>query len=308
MQNSSTTLAFKPLTIDLKNSIQAVTLNAGRRNCNFTFANLIGWQFLFDTEVCLMPGIVIFRYMFSHRQPAYFISSSSLPSTYIIEKLRNRTADKGLPLTLIAVEDDWAAQLIEQYGDTITVEPLRNSYDYIYRRDELELMQGKNLKAKRNHVNKFLSEHPDYEYRELTPEHFDECRRLQVLWNEEIHHDNPWYGNTIESEHRMIETVFANWSELDILGGAIFVDGKMIAFSFGAAVTNDTFDTCVEKADRNISGAFSIINQQMAQHLPPQFRYINREEDMGLEGLRKSKTSYHPDRLLSYNIITFATL
>ena len=308
MQNSSTTLAFKPLTIDLKNSIQAVTLNAGRRNCNFTFANLIGWQFLFDTEVCLMPGIVIFRYMFSHRQPAYFICSSSLPSTYIIEKLRNRTADKGLPLTLIAVEDDWAAQLKEQYGDTITVEPLRNSYDYIYRRDELELMQGKNLKAKRNHVNKFLSEHPDYEYRELTPEHFDECRRLQVLWNEEIHHDNPWYGNTIESEHRMIETVFANWSELDILGGAIFVDGKMIAFSFGAAVTNDTFDTCVEKADRNISGAFSIINQQMAQHLPPQFRYINREEDMGLEGLRKSKTSYHPDRLLSYNIITFATL
>lgn len=308
MQNSSTTLAFKPLTIDLKNSIQAVTLNAGRRNCNFTFANLIGWQFLFDTEVCLMPGIVIFQYMFSHRQPAYFISSSSLPSTYIIEKLRNRTADKGLPLTLIAVEDDWAAQLKEQYGDTITVEPLRNSYDYIYRRDELELMQGKNLKAKRNHVNKFLSEHPDYEYRELTPEHFDECRRLQVLWNEEIHHDNPWYGNTIESEHRMIETVFANWSELDILGGAIFVDGKMIAFSFGAAVTNDTFDTCVEKADRNISGAFNIINQQMAQHLPPQFRYINREEDMGLEGLRKSKTSYHPDRLLSYNIITFATL
>lgn len=308
MQNSSTTLAFKPLTIDLKNSIQAVTLNAGRRNCNFTFANLIGWQFLFDTEVCLMPGIVIFRYMFSHRQPAYFISSSSLPPTYIIEKLRNRTADKGLPLTLIAVEDDWAAQLKEQFGDTITVEPLRNSYDYIYRRDELELMQGKNLKAKRNHVNKFLSEHPDYEYRELTPEHFDECRRLQVLWNEEIHHDNPWYGNTIESEHRMIETVFANWSELDILGGAILVDGKMIAFSFGAAVTNDTFDTCVEKADRNISGAFNIINQQMAQHLPPQFRYINREEDMGLEGLRKSKTSYHPDRLLSYNIITFATL
>lgn len=308
MQNSSTTLAFKPLTIDLKNSIQAVTLNAGRRNCNFTFANLIGWQFLFDTEVCLMPGIVIFRYMFSHRQPAYFISSSSLPSTYIIEKLRNRTADKGLPLTLIAVEDDWAAQLKEQYGNAITVEPLRNSYDYIYRRDELELMQGKNLKAKRNHVNKFLSEHPDYEYRELTPEHFDECRRLQMLWNEEIHHDNPWYGNTIESEHRMIETVFANWSELDILGGAIFVDSKMIAFSFGAAVTNDTFDTCVEKADRNISGAFSIINQQMAQHLPPQFRYINREEDMGLEGLRKSKTSYHPDRLLSYNVITFATL
>ena len=75
----------------------------------------------------------------------------------------------------------------------------------------------------------------------------------------------------------------------------------MVAFTYGAAVTHDTFDVCVEKADRNVDGAFNIINQQFAAHLPEEFVYLNREEDMGLEGLRKSKLSYHPHTLLSYN-------
>ena len=301
-------LPFRPLSIDDKTSIQAVTLHSGRRNCNFTFANLIGWRFLFDTEVCLLPGSVIFRYLFGHRDPAYFISSSTLPSSDIVDALRHKSSEEGCALTLIAVEDDWATQFKQHYGDDVTVEPLRNSYDYIYRRDELQQLQGKNLKAKRNHVNKFLSEHPDFQYRDLTPDLFDSCRLLEQLWRDGTIHDNPWYGNTIESEHRMIENVFTHWHQLDMHGGAIFDDGRMIAFSFGAAVSDDTFDTCVEKADRSIDGAFNIINQQMALHLPPQFRYINREEDMGLEGLRKSKLSYHPDTMLSYNILNFAKL
>ena len=78
----------------------------------------------------------------------------------------------------------------------------------------------------------------------------------------------------------------------------------MVAFTYGAAVTHDTFDVCVEKADRTVDGAFNIINQQFAAHLPEQYVYVNREEDMGLEGLRKSKLSYHPHQLLSYNIVT----
>lgn len=301
-------LPFRPLSIDDKADIQAVTLHSGRRNCNFTFANLMGWRFLFDTEVCHLPGAVIFRYLFGHRDPAYLISSSTLPSSDIVEALRRKSSEEGCALTLIAVEDDWAAQFKQHYDDDVTVEPLRNSYDYIYRHDELQQLQGKNLKAKRNHVNKFLSEHPDYQYRDLTPDLFDSCRHLEQLWRDGTIHDNPWYGNTIESEHRMIENVFTYWRQLDMHGGAIFIDGRMIAFSFGAAVSDDTFDTCVEKADRSIDGAFNIINQQMALHLPPQFRYINREEDMGLEGLRKSKLSYHPYTLLSYNILNFAKL
>ena len=101
-----------------------------------------------------------------------------------------------------------------------------------------------------------------------------------------------------------MENVFTHWQQLDAIGGSIFVDGRMVAFTYGAPVTHDTFDVCVEKANRRIDGAFNIINQQFADHLPEQYVYLNREEDMGLEGLRKSKLSYHPHILLSYNNVT----
>lgn len=85
----------------------------------------------------------------------------------------------------------------------------------------------------------------------------------------------------------------------------MFADGRLIAFTYGAAVTTDTFDVCIEKADRQTEGAFAIINQQFAQHLPEQFVYLNREDDMGIAGLRKAKLSYHPETLLTYNVVHF---
>ncbi|MBP5583300.1 MAG: DUF2156 domain-containing protein [Bacteroidales bacterium] len=141
----------------------------------------------------------------------------------------------------------------------IKSEPCRNQYDYIYLRTNLATLRGKKLSAKRNHVNRFRAEHPDFEYRPLTPELFDECRRLTEIWQEEKEE-----SVTIDAEHRVMETVFANWDELGMIGGSIFVDGRMVAFTYGAAVTDDTFDICVEKADRHIEGAFAIINQQFA--------------------------------------------
>lgn len=164
-------------------------------------------------------------------------------------------------------------------------------------------MRGKRLKPKRNHVNKFVAEHPDFQYVELSPALFDECRSLAAVWRGEVSRENPSYGSMVAAEQRAMEVVFSHWDELDMRGGCIYAGGRMVAFTYGAAVTYDTFDICVEKADRTIDGAFNIINQQFAAHLPEQYIYINREEDMGLEGLRKSKLSYHPHILLSYNIV-----
>ena len=82
-----------------------------------------------------------------------------------------------------------------------------------------------------------------------------------------------------------------------------FTSGVMVAFTYGSAVTTDTFDVCVEKADRHVGGAFAIINQQFAEHLPEQYVYLNREEDMGIPGLRQAKLSYHPEILLTYNVV-----
>ena len=295
-------MTFHPLTLFDREAMQAVTLRSGRRNCNYTFANLVGWQFLFGTEVCVLENAVVLRYTFDG-QRAYMVCTSEALSQELIEALFD---DSNGDLTLIGLEDSQVAQL--QSAFSISVEPVRDQYDYIYRRTDLATLHGKHLDAKRNHIHRFRAEHPDFEYRPLTPEFFDECRRLTAIWQEEKNendndNENDKRNETMKAEHRVMETIFSNWDALGMIGGSIFVDGRMVAFAYGSAVTTDTFDVCVEKADRHVEGAFAIINQQFAEHLPEQYIYMNREEDMGIPGLRQAKLSYHPEILLTYNVV-----
>ena len=301
-------MTFHQLALSDREAMQAVTLPSGRRNCNYTFANLVGWQFWYYTEVCVLENAVVLRYTFDGRR-AYMVCTSEELSLQLIEALFD---DSNGDLTLIGLEDSQVAQLStikvplalwrgvrgEASPFSISVEPVRNQYDYIYRRTDLATLHGRHLDAKRNHINRFRAEHPDFEYRPLAPEFFDECRRLTEIWQEEKD-----ASDTIDVEKYVMETIFSNWDALGMTGGSIFVDGRMVAFTYGSAVTTDTLDVCVEKADRHVEGAFAIINQQFAEHLPEQYIYLNREEDMGIPGLRQAKLSYHPEILLTYNVV-----
>ena len=299
-------MTFHPLTLYDREAMQAVTLHAGRRNCNYIFANLVGWKFLFGTEVCVLENAVALRYTFDG-QRAYMVCTSEALSLELIEALFD---DSNGSLILIGLEDSQVAQLsIFNSQLSINIEPVRNQYDYIYRRTDLATLHGRHLDGKRNHIHRFRAEYPDFEYRPLTPEFFDECRRLTGIWQEEKKqnvNDNENKIEIIDAEHRVMETIFSNWDALGMIGGSIFVDGRMVAFTYGSAVTTDTLDVCVEKADRHVEGAFAIINQQFAEHLPEQYIYLNREEDMGIPGLRQAKLSYHPEILLTYNVVHIA--
>ena len=327
-------MTFHPLKLSDREAMQAVTLPSGRRNCNYNFANLVGWQFWYSTEVCVLENAVVLRYTFDG-QRAYMVCTSEALSPELIEALFD---DSNGDLTLIGLEDSQVAQLsifnfplelarfhkAERLKElSITTEPVRDQYDYIYRRTDLATLHGRHLDAKRNHIHRFLGEHPDFEYRPLSPEFFDECRRLTAIWQEDkaaikreqsdacidsaereqARTEFKGDSDTISAEKQVMETIFSNWDALGMIGGSIFVDGCMVAFTYGAAVTADTFDVCVEKADRHVEGAFAIINQQFAEHLPEQYIYLNREEDMGIPGLRQAKLSYRPEILLTYNVV-----
>ncbi len=288
-------MTFHPLTLSDREAMQAVTLHSGRRNCNYTFANLLGWQFWYQTEVCVLENAVVLRYTFNG-QRAYMVCTSEELQLELIEALLD---DSNGDLTLIGLEDSQVVQLNNIHPHvSASIEPMRDQYDYIYRRTDLATLHGKHLDAKRNHIHRFRAKHPDFEYRNITPELFDECRRLTEIWQKEKD-----ANETIDVEREVMEIIFSNWDSLGMIGGSIFVNGSMVAFTYGSAVTTDTFDVCVEKADRHVEGAFAIINQQFAEHLPERYIYLNREEDMGIPGLRKSKLSYHPEILLTYNVV-----
>jgi len=294
-------MTFHQLSLSDRETMQAVTLPSGRRNCNYNFANLVGWQFLFGTEVCVLDSAVVLRYTFDG-QRAYMVCTSEALSLELIKALLN---DSNGDLTLIGLEDSQVEKLSTLNSTLSTnIEPVRDQYDYIYRRTDLATLHGRHLDAKRNHIHRFRAGHPNFEYRPLTPELFNECRRLTEIWREEKKQNvNDNKIEIIDAEHRVMETIFSNWDVLGMIGGSIFLDGRMVAFTYGAAVTTDTFDVCVEKADRHVEGAFAIINQQFAEHLPEQYVYLNREEDMGIPGLRQAKLSYHPEILLTYNVV-----
>ena len=288
-------MTFHQLALSDRDAMQAVTLHSGRRNCNYTFANLVGWQFWYYTEVCVLENAVVLRYTFDDQRAYMVCAPEELPLVLIKALFDDSNGD----LILIGFEDSQVAQLSSFNSRfSISVEPVRDQYDYIYRRTDLATLHGRHLDAKRNHIRRFRAEHPDFEYRPLTPEYFDECRRLTEIWQEE-----KGGSDTINAEKQVMETIFSNWDALGMIGGSIFVDGRMVAFTYGSAVTTDTLDVCVEKADRHVEGAFAIINQQFAEHLPEQYIYLNREEDMGIPGLRQAKLSYHPEILLTYNVV-----
>ena len=293
------TLRFAPISPDARPEVQRVSLGSGLRNCNFTFANLYGWQLHYSTEFCIADDALVLRFLYDGCT-AHMVCSRHCPSPALLREL----AGADGRLCLLGPEDERATQIAALLPQgCCTIQPLRDNYDYLYLRSELALMQGKNLKNKRNHVNKFRAEHPGFEYLPLRPSLFAQCMELERLWRDEGGHSNPAIGDTLAAEQQAMQRVFAHWDDLGMTGGAVFAEGRMVAFTYGAPVTDDTFDVCVEKADRTVDGAFSIINQQFAAHLPERFTYLNREEDMGLEGLRKAKLSYHPVQLLTYNLL-----
>lgn len=166
----------------------------------------------------------------------------------------------------------------------------RDYADYLYLRTDLATLAGKKFQSKRNHVNKFKRTY-NYEYTPITPDRIQECLDLEAEWCKANNCDqHEGTGN----ERRALVYALHNFEELGLTGGILHVDGKIAAFTFGMPINQDTFGVHVEKADTSINGAYAMINYEFANHIPEQYVYLNREEDLGIEGLRKAKLSYQP--------------
>ena len=310
-------IKFKDLSTADKDTIQSYTLYGERQNCDLSFANLISWKFLYSTQFAIVDNYLVFRFYTGHHL-AYMMPIPKptraedgtlrvVPcdecSVNVIKAIRNDSIAMGHPFLMMGVCNYMTDLIEDAFPDTFEIKPDRDYADYIYTRDKLTNLSGKKLQSKRNHINKFKTLYPNYEYRALTQEMIPECIRLEQQWRNKAQ-DNRSFDQSIDSELRSMTRAFHRWDRLDLTGGTIWVEGQLIAFTFGCPINQSTFDVCVEKADTTYEGAFAIINQEFVKHLPEQYFYINREEDMGEEGLRYAKLSYKPDILLEKNNVT----
>lgn len=284
-------IEFRPVRLEDRATIERFTMSSDITNCDLSFANMFCWQEVYHSAWAIVDGFLVIRFHIDGGDRlGYMQPVGEGDCARIIPALRDDAHAHGQRLRIIGLTDRGREMIRQMHIGQFAFESDRALEDYVYAADDLRNLPGRRYQPKRNHINRFMAEYPDYRYEELTPDRFDECMQLEREWRR--NHE----GHTSElcAEQRAMQRAFAHFAELGMTGGCIYVGERMVAFTYGSAVNDHTFDTHVEKADTDYDGAFTVINCLFARHLPERFTLINREEDLGIEGLRRAKLSYHP--------------
>lgn len=286
-------ISFKDLTLEDKETITKYTMQSNRKNCDLSFSNLCSWRFLYNTQFAEIDGFLVLKFKANERL-AYMVPIGTGDLKKVIEDLEKNASQENANFCMLGVTSDMVEDIERVMPGRVTYTPNRNYADYIYLRTDLAELKGKKFQSKRNHINKFRKTY-NYEYISITPDHIQECLRLEAEWCKVNNCDQ---GDGTGNERKAIIYALNHFEELGLTGGLLRVDGQIVAFTFGMPINQNTFGVHVEKADVNIDGAYAMINNEFANHIPEQYTYINREEDLGIEGLRKAKLSYQPAIIL----------
>lgn len=191
----------------------------------------------------------------------------------------------------ILMNEEEAKEVATLFGNSFVIKEDPDNADYVYESESLISLKGKKLHQKRNHLNGFLNTY-DFTYERLTSANREECLTLFQNWLHVVKEDKAGFSEA--ATLRLLDYI----DQLGVTMGGIRIDGRLVAFSAGEAITDDMALIHIEYADTSIRGIFNGINQQFVLHEWKDYRYINREEDMGLPGLRRAKQAYRPVRMV----------
>lgn len=287
-------ISFKDITLADKDTITSFTMKSDRRNCDLSFSNLCSWRFLYDTKFAVVDNFLVFKF-WAGEQLAYMMPIGTGDLKAILRKLIEDADKEKQSFCMLGVCSNMRVDLETTLPSQFVFTEDRDYADYIYLKSDLSILKGKKFQSKRNHINRFRNTYPDYEYTPITPDRIQECLDLEAEWCKVNNCDQQeGTGN----ERRALIYALHNFEALGLTGGILHVNSKIVAFTFGMPINHETFGVHVEKADTNIEGAYAMINYEFANRIPEQYIYINREEDLGIEGLRKAKLSYQPVTIL----------
>ena len=283
---------FERLTIERKPEIDALLHRAAHRGCAFSFASLYLW----GRQCVARVGDDLL--LFSHFQGKTMYPYPVCPGSArdAIEVLIADSQERGIPLRLSGLNTQDVEDLERWYPGQFRFHCGRDGHEYVYAIDDLADLKGKKYQPKRNHINRFLSEYPDAVIRPLDESTLPDARNLADRW---------YQRRTAEEDAGMemvaLNRAFANWQALGLEGLVLYVGDQVVAMAIGSFLGEDTVDVHFEKADLDYNGAYAVINRAFARYIRekhPAVRFLNREEDMGIEGLRKAKLSYHPHHMV----------
>lgn len=216
---------------------------------------------------------------------------------------KEKVEEAGYPFLMGLVPFALTEELQRAFPGELKIEADRDNFDYLYKKENMIELKGRDLHKKKNHMNYFLKNY-EYEYRPLTSDMADDAMEFIAEFN--ARKDIPPHERQLlEMEEKAMQDVFNHIEEAKYLAGSIYINGKLEALSVGGVINKNTVGVHIEKANINYRGLYQIINMEFCKHLPLEIKYVNREEDMGLPGLRKSKLSYKPMKLVEKYNVTF---
>ena len=276
-------IEFKEVELSDKLWARELLSYSAYRGCEYTFGNSFIWQCVYNTKIARVKDFYFFR-----SSGGYFFPAGRGDFRKAIELLRKDAKAEGKPLNFVTMNKASRRWLEENYPGEFEFGLDRGFQDYVYNFSDLAELKGKKYHSKRNFINRFREN--NWKYEPITPGNIGECADMSAAWLMENNSDD----RSLRRENCVVRRGLDFFFDLDFIGGLLRVDGEVIAFTFGEAATSDTFVVHAEKAFTKTQGAYPAINYEFVNNACTGFTYINREEDMGLENLRKAKMSYHP--------------
>ncbi len=289
-------LIFKPVTLCDKAWVDPIVMAENSPSADYNFGNIYIWDKQYRQLICRFEDRMTVKLRYGDER-AFVFPIGSGPLAPAIEALRAFCAEKGYSLLLYGVTEKHRDQLDTLYPGCFTYEKAEDYADYIYSAEKLATYAGKALHGKKNHCNRFEAEN-DWDFVPLTRELIPGCLDMLNVWSEE---NADRLDSSIVIEHDAIIRAFAAYEKLGLEGGVLRSSGEILGFTLGEMASPDTFNVHFEKAEININGAYPMVCRELTRMVMqnhPGLRYINREDDMGIESLRKSKLSYKPEFLL----------
>ncbi len=266
---------------------------------DLTFTNFFMWQHSYGLRPIYLPDLdywVLFAKPPNRWRPFFLppVGDWNNPDKLkkVLDYMDRLAKSEGVALWLRRFPGQ-LSQALHDIDPTIVFTEDPRTFDYIYQAQDLIKLEGRKYHSKRNHLHQFSRKY-SWEYQRITQRVVEECCSFSTEWFDikEVFH------RVCTDEQKAMAMVMNNYDALGVCGGVIKVDGQIQAIAVGEKLRDDMAVIHIEKANIEYEGIYAAINQQFATDFGAPFQYINREEDMGIEGLRKAKLSYHPARLV----------
>ncbi|MCX3067269.1 phosphatidylglycerol lysyltransferase domain-containing protein [Cetobacterium somerae] len=271
---------WKKLTIDSREELQKFLKNKFETS-DMNFTNLFLWSFSENIQYTVENEILYIKGFYEGNEYYFSPVSKDDNKDKKIDAVKKIKEKNGKILFIPEIYKEFLKE------DFIVTEE-RDSFDYIYLQEDLAELKGRKFSSKKNKINKFKKTY-NFTYEKISRENIEDIRIFQRKWTENRKEDT-----IIVSETMGIEELLNNYEILELRGGVIKVDGKIVAYAIGEKLTENMGVIHIEKGIFDYQGSYQMINMYVAKEEFSDVKLMNREDDFGSLGLREAKLSYQP--------------